>query len=132
MTEQPSEAALRIDRWLWAARFFKTRSAAAEAVSGGKVHLNGQRIKPARSVRAGDMLEIRRGGMQMTVIVRGVLAQRRPAREAQLLYEETDQSRAMRERLAEQRRMLRGDTVAMAGRPNKRDRRELRRLSGKD
>ncbi|MGD8497879.1 MAG: S4 domain-containing protein [Chromatiales bacterium] len=132
MTEQPSEAALRIDRWLWAARFFKTRSAAAEAVSGGKVHLNGQRIKPARSVRAGDTLEIRRGGMQMTVIVRGVLAQRRPAREAQLLYEETDQSRAMRERLAEQRRMLRGDTVAMAGRPNKRDRRELRRLSGKD
>lgn len=132
MTEQHSEAALRIDRWLWAARFFKTRSAAAEAVSGGKVHLNGQRIKPSRSVRAGDSLEIRRGALQMTVIVRGVLAQRRPAREAQLLYEETDQSRDLRERLAEQRRMLRGDTVAMAGRPSKRGRRELRRLSGKD
>lgn len=132
MAEQHTEAALRIDRWLWAARFFKTRSAAAEAVSGGKVHLNGQRIKPSRSVRAGDALEIRRGALQMTVIVRGVLAQRRPAREAQLLYEETDQSRALRERLAEQRRVLRGDTVAMAGRPSKRDRRELRRLSGKD
>lgn len=131
MTDHGTGPSLRLDKWLWAARFFKTRSAAAEAVTGGKVHLNGHRIKPARAVRPGDELAIRRGAQLMTVIVRDIASQRRPAPEAQRLYEETEQSRALRERAAEQRRGVRHDALAMAGRPSKRDRRQLRRLSGK-
>ena len=132
MIDRQTDPVLRLDKWLWAARFFKTRSAAAEAVAGGKVHLNGQRIKPSRTVRPGDELAIRRGAQLMTVIVRGILSQRRPASEAQHLYEETEASRALREQAAEQRRVARGDPVATAGRPTKRDRRQLRRLIGKD
>lgn len=132
MSDHPSDAALRLDKWLWVARFFKTRSAAAAAVAGGKVHVNGQRIKPSRAVRAGDELAIRRGPQLMSVIVRGFASQRRPASEASLLYEETEESRALRELAAEQRRSARGGGVALAGRPTKRDRRQIRRLMGKD
>ena len=81
-----SEDRVRIDKWLWAARFFKTRSLAAQAVAGGKVHINGARIKPARMVQAGDELRIRRGEVEFVVIVQDVAEKRGPAKEAQLLY----------------------------------------------
>ncbi len=120
----------RLDKWLWAARFFKTRSAAAGAVSGGKVAVDGEKAKPARRVRPGTRLVIRRGVMQFEVVVKAVCAQRRPAPEAALLYEETTQSVAARSaeqarrEQAERRRQMR------LGRPDKRDRRELARLKG--
>jgi ribosome-associated heat shock protein Hsp15 len=90
---------VRLDKWLWAARFFKTRSMATQAVAGGKVHLNGARIKPARTVQPGDELRIRRGEQEFFVIVLAVLDKRRPAKEAQLLYEETEESILQRQEI---------------------------------
>jgi len=121
-------AALRLDRWLWAARFFKTRSLAAEAVSGGKVHLNGARTKAAKAVRVGDTLSIRQGPYESIVTVLALCDQRRPAREATLLYEETEASSTERARL---RAELRATTVHPArayGRPSKKGRRDLAKL----
>ena len=114
---------LRIDRWLWAARFFKTRSSAAAAVSGGKVHLNGQRTKPAKAVRAGDRLDVRRGDNRWEVTVLGTAARRGPASEARTLYEEHPESMERRVRERQERRERR--LVAGAGRPTKRDRRKF-------
>ena len=114
---------LRIDRWLWAARFFKTRSSAAAAVSGGKVHLNGQRTKPAKAVRAGDRLEVRRGDNRWEVTVLGTAERRGPASEARTLYEELPESVERRAREREERRERR--LAAGGGRPTKRDRRRL-------
>jgi ribosome-associated heat shock protein Hsp15 len=125
------EGDLRIDKWLWAARFFKTRSAALAAIKGGKVHLGGERIKPSRAVRLGDRLEITVGQQSMTVIVDALNAQRRPAPEARLLYTETDESRARRARAAEERHLL-STAAQTAGRPDKRQRRHIRRFMGKD
>ena len=122
-------ATLRLDRWLWAARFFKTRSLAADAVSGGKVHLNGARVKAAKAVRVGDTLSIQQGPYESTVIVLGLCTQRRPAREAALLYEETEASKTERTRL---RAELRATTVHPAhthGRPSKKGRRDLAKLT---
>jgi ribosome-associated heat shock protein Hsp15 len=99
----------RIDKWLWVARFFKTRGRAAEAISGGKVHVEGERVKPSRRIRAGVALAIRRGPVEWQLVVRGVARQRRPAREAALLYEETAQSVERREREAERRRLEAGE-----------------------
>ena len=118
--------ALRIDRWLWAARFFKTRSSAAAAVAGGKVHLNGQRTKPAKAVRAGDRLDVRRGDLRWEVAVLAIAARRGPASEARALYEETPESVERREREREERRARRR-LAAGTGRPTKRDRRQLER-----
>ena len=134
MPEFPGEAgsgartappSLRIDRWLWAARFFKTRSSAAAAVSGGKVHLNGQRTKPGKAVRAGDRLDIRRGDARWEVTVLATAERRGPANEARALYQELPGSveRRGREREARRERRL----AAGAGRPTKRDRRMLDR-----
>ena len=128
-------ATLRIDRWLWAARFFKTRSSAAAAVSGGKVHLNGQRTKPAKAVRAGDRLDVRRGDNRWEITVLATAEQRGPASEAMTLYEELAESVERRGREREARRERRLTAVAAtstgAGRPTKRDRRMLdRRTSG--
>ena len=126
-------ATLRIDRWLWAARFFKTRSSASAAVSGGKVHLNGQRTKPAKAVRAGDRLDVRRGDNRWEITVLAVAERRGPASEAQTLYEELAESveRRAREREARRERRLAagagGATSTGAGRPTKRDRRMLDR-----
>ncbi len=119
--------ALRIDRWLWAARFFKTRSTAAAAVSGGKVHLNGQRAKPAKGVRPGDRLQIRRGDVRWEVTVLTAAAARRgPAAEARTLYEERPESVERREREREERRARRlARGAAGPGRPTKRARRRL-------
>jgi ribosome-associated heat shock protein Hsp15 len=120
-----SKEQTRIDKWLWAARFFKTRSLAADAVEGDKVHLNGSRIKPGHSVRVGDELRVRRGPYEWVVVVRGLTALRGPASEAQRLYEETEESRANREALAGQLRLQGEPGLGLKGRPSKKDRREI-------
>ena len=122
---------MRLDRWLWAARFYKTRSLATEAVSGGRVHANGQAAKPSREVRPGDLLEITKGQVRLEVVVRGLAERRGPASEAALLYEETEESRAAREVLAEQRRLAAQVRPDHGGRPTKRDRRRLNRARGR-
>ncbi|ANB02478.1 RNA-binding S4 domain-containing protein [Ectothiorhodospira sp. BSL-9] len=123
---------VRLDKWLWAARFFKTRSLAAEAVSGGRVHVNGDRVKPSRSVRVGDRLRINRSGETWLVDVLGLNDKRRPAAEAQQLYEETPEGRTTREQEAEARRLARLATPHTDHRPDRRDRRHIRRFIGKD
>ena len=124
---------IRIDIWLWAARFFKTRSLAAQAVSGGKVHLNGERVKPARLVGPADRLEIHKAGEEFIVLVRGLSRQRVSAPKAAELYEETPESLAAREQAAEQRRFLRQAAPQLpAGRPGKRDRRLIKKFIRKD
>ncbi len=123
------ESRLRVDKWLWAARFYKTRSLATEAVSGGKITLNGERAKPAKTVQPGDEVRVRLGPYEHVVIVRGLAPRRGSAREAQALYEETAESRAARERLAEQLRMAPAAIVwDEKGRPTKKDRRALTRF----
>ena len=114
---------MRVDKWLWAARLSKTRSLAAEAVTGGRVALNGQRVKPAKEVRPGDRLEITVGQVRREVIVRGLAERRGPAKEAVLLYEETPESVAARERAAAERRLA--PPQPLGPRPTKRDRRRL-------
>jgi ribosome-associated heat shock protein Hsp15 len=125
-----SNPSMRLDKWLWAARFFKHRKQATEAIQGGKVHLNGQRVKPARGVQVGDRLEITRGVEEMTVIVEGLADKRGPASVAQTLYQETEQSQVTRTEAREMRRLL-AQNPADKHRPDKRDRRKLRALSGK-
>jgi ribosome-associated heat shock protein Hsp15 len=117
---------LRIDKWLWAARFYKTRSLACDEIDKGRVEINGQEVKPAREVKVGDTVALRREGLTRTVVVRGVSATRGPAPVAQQLYEETAESLKAREVAAEQRKYARepGTTIEH-GRPTKRDRREL-------
>jgi ribosome-associated heat shock protein Hsp15 len=118
-------AELRIDKWLWCARFFKSRSLAAEAVGGGKVHVNRQRVKASRTVRAGDVLDITVGYEVHTVEVKAIPARRGPAPEARLCYEETAESLARRERSREQRRLAAMAAPQTPGRPDKHTRREL-------
>lgn len=126
-----SSQSMRLDKWLWAARFFKTRLLACDAIRGGKIHVSGERVKPARLVRHGDELEITRGPQSMTVIVKALHGQRRPAQEAQWLYVETEDSRRKRELEAEQRRLLGPTDQSVRKRPNKHDRRQIRRFTGK-
>ena len=122
---------VRLDKWLWAARFFKTRSLAAEAVSGGKVHVNGGRVKPAHIVRIGDALTLHKGPYEMEVLVQGLSRRRGPAKEAMALYAETEESKCARERLAEQHRLMAVATPHPGKRPTKKDRRHLLRFMGK-
>ena len=129
MNGEPVENRVRLDKWLWAARFFKTRALAAEAVAGGKVHAGGQRAKPARAVCPGEILHIQRGPDEYTIVVKALSGRRGPASEAVLLYEETAESRQRREALAEQRRL---DSPAYAGRPTKQDRRRIVRFTRGD
>ena len=118
--------AVRVDKWLWAARFFKTRSLAAEEIGKGRVQVNEQTAKASREVRVGDLVTLRQGTVQRTVTVRGIGAQRGPAPVAQQLYEETADSIAARERAAEQRRLAPEPALSLSeGRPTKRDRRDL-------
>jgi ribosome-associated heat shock protein Hsp15 len=120
---------VRLDKWLWAARFFKTRSLAAEAIGGGKVLVGGDRAKPAKLLQEGDEVRVRLGPYEHTVNVRGLSERRGPASVAATLYEETPDSIAARARLAEQLRMAPAAFVyEEKGRPTKRDRRELDRL----
>ena len=128
-----TEERVRIDKWLWAARFFNTCSMAAQAVSGGKVHCNGARIKPARIVQKGDELRIRRGEVEFVVIVQDIADRRGPAREAQLLYEETEASIRLREETREQKRLeAAGRMYGPVKRPDKRARRQIRSFTRKD
>ncbi|HET7775766.1 MAG TPA: RNA-binding S4 domain-containing protein [Azospira sp.] len=136
MSEQPYipglsvDGQLRLDKWLWAARFFKTRSLAQDAVDGGKVKVNGQAVKAAREVKAGDRLDIGVGQVLWTVTVEAVNGQRRPAPEARLLYSESAESVARRAREQEERALAPTPGQDGNGRPTKRDRRRMERFAG--
>ncbi|RDE18198.1 RNA-binding protein [Motiliproteus coralliicola] len=117
---------VRLDKWLWAARFFKTRALAKQAIEGGKVHYNGTRAKVSKAVEIGAMLQIRQGFDEKTVEVLKLSDQRRGAPEAALLYHETEQSLAQRELAAEQRKAQRATVAPERGRPTKKDRRRIR------
>jgi ribosome-associated heat shock protein Hsp15 len=130
--EDVDDDRVRLDKWLWAARFFKTRSLAAEAIAGGKVQVNGDRAKRARPVQPGDEIRIRQGPYEHHVVVRALSARRGPASVAAELYEETPASRAAREAMALQLKSLHAAFVPDKGRPTKKDRRELGRLKGRD
>lgn len=123
---------VRIDKWLWAARFFKTRSLAAQAVEGGRVQLNGQRVKPARDLKPGDELVIHIGELEWVIEVRALSMRRGPASEAQKLYAEREPSRQRRFEAVAARKLAREPIRSEKGRPTKRDRRQLRRLTGGD
>jgi ribosome-associated heat shock protein Hsp15 len=116
---------VRLDKWLWAARFFKTRVAATEAVLGGRARLNGERVKPAREVRSSDVVEVRTDELRRTVVVKGLAEKRGPARVATELYEETPESIAQREQLIAERRLARPLGADLVGRPTKQARRRL-------
>lgn len=124
------EQAVRLDKWLWAARFYKTRALAAEAVDGGKVELNGARPKRSKELHVGDRLRIRQGPYEHHVEVRVLSHRRGPAAEAAGLYEETTASRRARETLAARLRAERELFTPAKGRPTKRDRRQIERLKG--
>jgi len=121
---------VRLDRWLWAARFFKTRALAAAAVAGGKVELNGARAKRAKPLAVGDRLRIRRGPFEYLVVVRALVQQRAAAAAAAALYDEDAEGKRRRERLAEQLRVAPSLRYEGKGRPTKKDRREIERLRG--
>lgn len=116
---------VRVDKWLWAARFFKTRSLATEAIQGGRVDVNGTRAKASKEVRVGDRVDVTIGQQAWTVVVRGLSDKRGPATVAQTLYEETPASTARREQQAAERRLAPAPGADMVGRPTKRDRRQI-------
>ena len=126
----PDEEKVRIDKWLWAARFFKTRSQASQAVAGGKVHVNDARIKPSRTIGVGDVLRIQKGPYEFSVTVQGIASRRKSAPEARLLYEESEESMLAREGIREQRRLERasGQHLGPPRRPSKRDRRLIKKF----
>ncbi len=126
--DQNAVAAARLDKWLWAARFFKTRALAAEAIDGGKVHLNDERAKRSKSIKVGDEVRVRLGPYEHRVIIRLVSDRRGPASVAATLYEELPESRAQREALIERRRMEAAAGADDPGRPSKRDRRQIEQL----
>lgn len=124
---------LRIDKWLWAARFYKTRSLAAEELDKGRVRVNDIEAKPSREVKVGDTLTLRQGPVTRTLVVRGISSQRGGAPAAQLLYEETAESLAAKALQAEQRRLGQEPATSQTqGRPTKRDRRDIEKLGSKD
>ena len=121
---------MRLDKWLWAARFFKTRSLATQAIDHGRVKLNGERVKPARDVRPSDRLDLHIGDFDWTVTVRALAMQRGPAPLAQALYEEDPASQARRQAQASERKLAASPEAAIKGRPTKRDRRQIHRFTG--
>ena len=127
-----SDAAMRLDKWLWAARFFKTRQLAVEAINGGKVQVNGQRSKPGKEVRPGTRLRIHKLSLEWDIEIRALALQRRPAVEAQLLYQESEESRERRERQLREQRLLRAGEPRTASKPSKRDRRMIHRFTHGD
>jgi ribosome-associated heat shock protein Hsp15 len=130
MTE--SDERTRVDKWLWAARFYKTRSLAAEAIEGGKVQVNGDRVKRSKPLQINDEIRIRQGPYEYRLVVRALSDRRGPASQAATLYEETAESRAARETLALQLKSLHSAFVPERGRPTKKDRREINRLKGRE
>ena len=125
-------SSMRLDKWLWVARFFKTRHLAVEAINGGKVQLNGQRSKPGKEVCPGSHLRIHKGSLEWDIEVLGLVKQRRPASEAILLYSESEDSKTRREQLLEERRLLKATLTQPSIRPSKRDRRMIHRFTHKD
>jgi len=125
------DSSVRLDKWLWAARFFKTRSVAREAVSGGKVHLNGNRAKPGRTLNTGDELRIQRGEDEYTITIIELTIRRGPAAIARTLYEESEENRTRREQLAEERKLEHQKSAARVRRPDKRERRKIVRFKNK-
>jgi ribosome-associated heat shock protein Hsp15 len=119
---------IRIDKWLWAARFFKTRSLAKQAIDGGKIHCDGQRIKASKEVTLGLTLSIRQDLDEKTVVIKALSAQRRGAPEAALLYEETEESKALREKRQAERKAGLGSFIVSDHRPNKKERRHIHRF----
>jgi ribosome-associated heat shock protein Hsp15 len=134
-TAKPDNAAAagtqRLDKWLWAARFFKTRPLAVEAINGGKVQVDGQRVKPGRTVRPGTRLIIHKGELEWRIEVQAVAKQRRPAAEAALLYTEDEDSRLRRQALVRERREAGHAPAPERGRPTKRDRRRIGDFTGR-
>lgn len=133
-TSRPNAAepeSIRLDKWLWAARFFKTRQDACDAINGGRVHLNGNRTKPGKDVKVGNQLHISKGSVEWDIVVEGIAKQRRPASEAALLYTETEESKTRRAREAELRREMRLANPHADSKPNKRDRRLIHRFTQK-
>lgn len=128
--EREAPERLRLDKWLWAARFFKTRGLAAQAIDGGKVKLNGHAAKPGKEVKTGDLLDLTLGHAHWTVVVRGLNEYRRPAPEARQLYEETPDSLLRRQREREARSLAPAPGTDLKGRPTKRDRRKIQRFFG--
>lgn len=123
---------MRIDRWLFAVRLYKTRSAAADAVGGGKVHLNGERVKPSHGVKPGDTVTFTRGGAAFECVVAQVPLRRGPASEAARSYDETPASKLRRDEFAARMKVAAGLTPRTDGRPDKHDRRLLRQLRGRN
>jgi ribosome-associated heat shock protein Hsp15 len=133
MTKSEAEdGKVRLDKWLWAARFYKTRSLAAEAIAGGKVQVNGDRVKRAKPVLVGDEIRIRQGPYEHQVVVRQLSDRRGPAVQAAELYQEKPESLAAREALALQLKTLHSAFLPERGRPTKKDRREINRLKGRE
>lgn len=128
--ERPLLERMRLDKWLWAARFFKTRSLATQAIEHGRVKLNGERVKPAREIRAGDRLDLHVGDADWTVTVRALSLQRGSAPVAQALYAEDPASLARRQQQASERKLAASPAAAIKGRPTKRDRRQIHRFTG--
>jgi ribosome-associated heat shock protein Hsp15 len=123
-----SLSSLRIDKWLWAARFYKTRSIASDEIGKNRVQVNGQDAKPSREVKPGDTVRLRQGAVERTVLVKGLSAVRGPASVAQLLYEENPQSLEARQKASEMNRLAREPALSIEqGRPTKRDRRQIER-----
>jgi ribosome-associated heat shock protein Hsp15 len=123
-------ARMRLDKWLWAARFFKTRSLASQAIEHGRVKLDGERVKPSREVKPGDRLDIHIGEFDWTLTVRALSMQRGPAPAAQALYEEDPASHAHRQQQILERKQAASPGVTVKGRPTKRDRRQIHRFTG--
>jgi ribosome-associated heat shock protein Hsp15 len=127
--DQPADR-VRIDKWLWAARFFKTRSLAAQAVDGGRVQVNGARVKPSKDVKPGDELVVHIGSLEWVIDVRALSGRRGPAEEARRLYEEREESRLRRQAAIDARKALPEPAFGLRGRPTKRDRRLMKRFTG--
>jgi ribosome-associated heat shock protein Hsp15 len=130
--DEQAQPAVRIDKWLWAARFFKTRALAAQAVSSGKALVGGNRVKSSRLVRVGEVVRIRRDEVEWTITILALSSCRRPAVEARLLYEESAQSLQLRQEAAAMRSLLHTGQSIPAKRPDKRDRRKIRAFIRKD
>jgi len=129
-TEKTPPVRMRLDKWLWAARFFKTRSLATQAIDQGRVKVNGERSKPAREIGPGDRLSLHIAEFDWTLTVRALSMQRGPAPVAQLLYEEDPASHARRQQQASERKLAVNPAATIKGRPTKRDRRQIHRFTG--